>query len=249
MTPWIARTRAVAARCWWLACGISLVCPTQAADSAPAGQALSTNSVRGFSDAAPAPVRRLGDGVYEVGLVTLDQAAGTVSFPGAVNLRAGVVEYALVTRSGKIHESVFVTAASPMDVHVALLLLGVRPASTNAFPEDLSLPPPGEPVQVEVSWTRRGRTVKRRLEECVAAVATRRPLARGPWVYNGSLTEDGRFLAQLTGSIVALQIDPAALINNPRPGRDDDTFHQSNRKLLPPEGTPVRITIRRATRN
>jgi hypothetical protein len=68
-------------------------------------------------------------------------------------------------------------------------------------------------------------------------------MSRGDWVYNGSRVVEGTFLARRDGSLVAIISDPDALINNPRPGRDDDEIWRVNDKLTPPAGTPVQITI------
>ena len=53
----------------------------------------------------------------------------------------------------------------------------------------------------------------------------------------------GHFLAQVDGSIAALVRDPAALINNPRPGNDDDQIWEVYSKTTPPAGTAVDVTI------
>lgn len=190
--------------------------------------------------------RRIGPGRFEIGRVTLDQAKQSLSFPAAVNQRAGLIEYMVVTVSGKIHESVFRTDAAPRDIHLAALLLGLKPANTNAFPEEATAALPGQPVEIDVVWQVRGREVKRRLDEFVRSTDPARPFRRGPWVYNGSFLAEGAFVAQYGGSIVAIQTDPSALMNNPRPDRTDDDIHVVEPKRLPQDGTRVTIVIRPA---
>ena len=51
------------------------------------------------------------------------------------------------------------------------------------------------------------------------------------------------FLAQREGSVVAVIADPDAMINNPRPGRDNDQLWQINTNTVPPIGTVVQFTI------
>src|SRR5437868_14519404 len=82
------------------------------------------------------PVRALGGGVFQVGEVTLDQSNRTVRFPARVNMRDETVEYAIVHRTGKTHESIFRTEVRPRDIHVAMLLLDVKPMMTNSFGGD-----------------------------------------------------------------------------------------------------------------
>ncbi len=54
---------------------------------------------------------------------------------------------------------------------------------------------------------------------------------------------EGRFLAQLDGAFAALVTSPAAVINNPRRGNDDDSIWIVNEKAVPAVKTPVDITI------
>ena len=200
------------------------------------------------SGSASLQPRRIDSNVYAVGAVTLDKERGTVSFPVSVNQRSGVVEYAVVTAAGKTHESVFRTEAQPQQIHLAMLLLGARPANTDFFPADRSTPPPGERVMLEVSWKDAGRETRRALEDFVVTTNNHRTLAKGPWAYNGSYLAGTNFVAQRDGSIISVHVDPDALINNPRPGREDDDLHHVNTPALPPEGVPVQLIIRLASR-
>jgi len=69
-------------------------------------------------------------------------------------------------------------------------------------------------------------------------------MSRGNWVYNGSRIVEGTFLAQRDGSLVSIISDQDALINNPRPGRENDEIWQVNTNTVPPVGTAVQITIK-----
>jgi len=201
-------------------------------------------------DNATAPgqtsVRDLGSGRLQVGCVTLDRIRRIVAFPVIVNQSAGPVEYAVVTPTGKIHESIFRTPAEPRDLQIAFLLLGARPVNARQFDLDPASTPPGEPVAIEVTWQRLGRSSRRSLAECVRVTDPPGRLAEGPWVYNGSFIVEGVFAAQATGSVIALQEDPAALINNPRPGRFNDELHRVNPKALPPRDKPATLIVRLA---
>lgn len=192
------------------------------------------------------PVRALGDGRFQVGLVRLDRNSQTVSFPAAVNLRDETIEYAVVHKTGKTHESIFRTSAKPKDIHVAMLLLGAKPMMTNSFGADGSGPPLGEKVFLEASWTNNGARVSYAIEDLVLNRETKQAMPRGEWIYNGSNFSEGAFTAQRDGSIISTHIDPDALINNPRPGRENDDLYAPNAKKLPPIGAPVEITIKLA---
>jgi hypothetical protein len=199
---------------------------------------------RTLAEEPTAPVRSLGNGRFAVGRVTLDKTSRTVSFPAAVNSRDEIVEYAVVHKNGKTHESIFRTEARPLDIQVALLLLNAKPVMTNSFGADGKAPPRGEKIFIEVSWTNKGARVQMPLEDLVLNRENTNTLTHGEWIYNGSTFSAGAFTAERDGSIVSIHIDPDALINNPRPGRENDDLHKPNAEKLPPVGAPVEITIR-----
>ncbi len=184
--------------------------------------------------------------MFALGQVQIDKTRRSVTFPVKVNQRDGVIEYAIVHTKGKTHESLLTTTVEPQHIHVALLLLGVKAANTNSFPENLKLPPPGEAVTIEVSWKTAGQETRRRLEELVQERETKKPMARGPWIYNGSHIFEKTFIAQRDGSIVATRIDPDALVNNPRLGRENEELYGVNPDALPPEDAAVSVTIQLA---
>ncbi len=191
-----------------------------------------------------APVRALGGGHFAVGLVMLDKGARSISFPATVNLREETVEYVVVHKTGKAHESIFRTDARPQDIHLAMLLLGARTVMTNRFgAEDRALPE-GSEIEIEVAWRDLFSEHRARAEDLVLNKETDKALARSVWIYNGSNFSEGVFTAQRDGSIVSIHIDPDALSNNPRPGRENDDLYRPHAERLPPMGAQVEITIR-----
>jgi hypothetical protein len=191
-------------------------------------------------------VRPLGGGEFEIGLVRLNKHERSVRFPAEVNMREQTVEYAVVHRTGKTHESVLRTEARPQDIHVAMLLLGAKPVMTRSFGPDGKALPLGESVRIEVSWTNAAGAVTRPIEDLVWNPEAKESLPRGDWIYNGSNFSEGAFTAQRDGSIISIHIDPEALVNNPRPGRENDDLHTPHAEKLPPLGTPVQVTMRLA---
>ena len=190
------------------------------------------------------PVQALGGGWFRVGEVTIDQSNRVARFPATMNLREETVEYAVVHKTGKTHESIFRTDARPQDVHMAMLLLRVKATMTNRFGLDGKGLPPGEKVWIEAGWTNDGARVEFPIEKLVMNKQTGQPLTRGEWIYNGSNFSEGAFTAQRDGSIVSIHIDPDALINNPRPGRENDDLYAPDAKTLPAIGARIDIVIR-----
>jgi hypothetical protein len=195
-----------------------------------AAAAQTTNSV----------VKQIAPGIFQIGRVRLDKQSRSIAFPAVVNMTEAAIEYAIVTKYGKTHESLLRTDAEPKDIHVAMLLLGAKGAS-NAVPEDPLKPIPGEPVIIELSWRDQGREKRLAIEELVWNVQTKTNLSKGPWIYNGSRVVNGIFTGEQEGSIVSLITDGDALVNNPRAGRDNDELCEVNSKRVPPLDTPMEV--------
>ena len=193
-----------------------------------------------------APIKTLPDGQLQIGLVTLDPKTKVVSFPAAVNMRTGLVEYAVVTTAGKVHESVFKTEAEPFHIHTAMLLLGAKLATnidaTVFFDPKREIPGPKLRVDVIIPGSN-GRTnlIDRFVRNAQDKTARENPIPF--WIYNGSRFSDGTFLAQREGSIVSLIADPAALINNPRQDRENDELWSANTAEVPPIDSPVQVRL------
>lgn len=199
-------------------------------------------------------MREVSPGVFEIGKMRLDQNAQSLTLPGVVNLREGLLEYLLVTERGSTHESLLVSNVPPHDVHFAMLLLGAKGAgitSAKDVPSGqidakyLKTAPKlkGESIQITVRWKDRGVEKSTPVENWILNTQTKKPMERGPWTYTGSMFNDGRFLAQVEGAHAALVTYPSALINNPRKGSDNDQIWAVNTKAVPAEETPVEIII------
>ncbi|MEO8425628.1 MAG: YdjY domain-containing protein [Verrucomicrobiota bacterium] len=191
------------------------------------------------------PLRKIDTGVFEIGNVRLDKNQRTIRFPAVVNMDQGAVEYLLVNESGKVHESVFRTEAEPYHIHLATLLVGAKESIAHSAGTATNTPPlAGNTVSISASWKTSGGESNSRGEDLIFNIQTRSAMSRGAWVYTGSRIVEGTFLAQRDGSVVSIISDPDALINNPRPGRENDEIWQVNTNAVPPAGTPVQITIK-----
>jgi membrane protein implicated in regulation of membrane protease activity len=184
--------------------------------------------------------------------IQIDKAKKTVTFPAEINLTDGLMEYVIVTDMGKTHESLLSTKIAPYDLQVAMLLLGIKPAgkADSEPPAQLnkqylqSAPElKGERVNLFAAWKDAQGRHRVRVEEMMWNLKENAVMTDGPWTYNGSEMFGGKFLAQVDGSIAALVRDSAALINNPRPGNDDDQIWQVYTKATPKVGTAVDVII------
>ena len=155
-------------------------------------------------------VKKIGANLYRVGDVTIDSKLQVAAFPAKVNQIIGLIEYALVTDSGKIHESFLSTKIKPRDVHAAMLLLGVKTPRN---------------VSVEIAWQVDGKWTRKSITSCIAQypleVASEQEnketdksfeLKPSSWTWTGSrVRPSGILTADESGSILSLQPDSDAL--------------------------------------
>ena len=205
--------------------------------------------------AAKPEIVRLSDTRSRLGVIEFDSATREIVLPAEVNMVKGLLEYALVGEKGKLHESLLSTKARAFDLNVVLLLLNYAPDEAwfvpPAKPKPLAEAKPSAQVEVSLRWkSPEGGTEKSaRLDEWITDLRTKKPASPTPWVYTGShLNEEGRFAAEVDGSLIALYHDARALMNSPREGADNDE-QWTPAKEVPPRGTPVTVVIKPKAEN
>lgn len=194
-------------------------------------------------------IEEAGPDKLRIGEVEIAKQDRSIRLPATFNMHDGTVEYALVTTTGKCHESLFSTTASPRDVHLAMLLLGVKPAKCVEGPDKRLQVPEGSAVEVRAEWQvgdqKHSHAIKELLTIARSASGMRKALAaENTWLYNGSRFNAAGFAASVEGSIVSLIADDFALINNAGDDRGDDEVHVPNSAMIPARGTPATIIIR-----
>lgn len=193
-------------------------------------------------------VKPLGNSVYQLGAILLNTETKRLSFPAQVNQTNQVLEYALVSDYGKTHESLLSTSVSPKELQVALLLMGLKASETLGDTNRPIRTRRNAWLRIYVDGESSGVQFSNRLESWIG-IGTKDSdkllsgLMNSNWVYTGSIIDHGKFVAQEEGSIVTLIRDPAAMISNPAPDREDDDIHYVNASVVPPKKTPVRVTF------
>ena len=228
-----------------LLAGLALALAAMAEDTPPPAKP---------EEPAKPTVREVSPGIFEVGKVRLDQKALTISFPGKLNMQRGLLEYLIVNPKGSAHESLLVTDVGASDIHFAMLLLGAKGGAITA-----EAPPPqqlderyfrtvpkltGDTVFITVKWQEEDAAQTAPVEDWLYNQADQKAIEHGPFIYNGSIVHEGRFLAQIDGNLVALVTAPTALLNNPRKNNDNDQMWNVNEKSTPRVNTPVEIIFR-----
>lgn len=193
--------------------------------------------------------KQTGSNTFQIGRVEFDKEKRTVTLPASVCVTNQIIEYALVTTRGKTYESLLATTASPVDVQLALLLLGVSQVPVLGDFKQPAPIPDTNALQIDVSWQINGQVTTVPLSQLVAFTdghpeVLGRPMSLDKWLCNGSQFDRWGFAAQREGSLVALIRDSAALVNNPGADRDNDLIHFPNPRILPEQGTLVSVIMR-----
>lgn len=206
-------------------------------------------------------VKKIGPTTFRVGLIEFDAKSKVISVPVVVNQReGGPIEYILVSEKGKTHESILTTKASPTNLQIVLKLLKYKAGEGDIF--DKLLPSEdrkvkggkseerGAAVDISVTWKNEENskpiminqlTIDGESIEKEGESGTLMP--KHPWNYTGSIVSQGRFLAEIEGSIIAIYLDPASLFNTTVPGAEIDERWGANHDLIPEIGTKATLKI------
>jgi len=189
---------------------------------------------------APA-LQYVSPGVFEIGKCKIFKERGAVELPASVNMKEGLLEYLLVGSSGKLHESLLRTDVEPYALQVALLLSGLEGSLTHLNAQGENRLPEGDPIEITVSWSEDGKEKTARIEEMV--LQGKEKAGQIPWVFTGSVVNNGSFAAQVTKSIIAVYHDPLAMIDHRLEDGASDEVWFANAQTTPPVGTPMTVTI------
>ncbi len=209
------------------------------------------NPLRAGEKPPEQPIVRLEGARLKMGEIEFDSKERTISFPAKVNMNQGNLEYLLVADHGKVHEALLSTRVQPFYLNVVFLLLKYQRA------ENFLPPLPGENKKktnqvlnetncfdCKLTWTnQKGEAQAALLTDWLYNGLTKKPVDRSRWVYSGATVDDnGSFMPQLEGSIIAIYTDYVAMINSPLDGNDNDEIWLPAPNL-PPVGTKVQITF------
>ena len=181
--------------------------------------------------------------------IRFDKEKKTVEIDGKICLAEGQLELFACAEGGKEYESLVSLQGEPWQMHVSLLLLGLKPGGEGGpkFQGDPTVPK-GDPLIIEVQWKENDKVVRKRAEDLMFDTKRNEPMAHIEWIFAGSKfvkDENGKdiYAANLDKSIVTVFHDPLSVIDNPLDTGGDDTVYIVNQKAVPPKDTPVTLII------
>ncbi len=197
------------------------------------------------SEAAPA-IEDLGDERYRIGTVTIDKAARKFSVGGKVLHLTQPLEYLAVKMEGyKGYESLLELETSAVDFQLACILIGLDDENSvkprYQFDEREA---EGQAVEINISWEVNG--ALKTTSAANAMTIGDGAFADAGWVYVGSRPspQDGSLLAEMSGTLIGFVHDPLSIIEH-RTGAPADSYGAitGNSEVLPPEGSPITLTV------
>jgi len=217
-------------------------------DAAAQTPAVAPASASTPAPAAAAPAMKpLGGERYQIGNIVVDRKARQMTIPARVHVVDRPLEYLLTAKGGmKEYESLLETDASGTELNLACILLGLeRDKTQEAYVQFSQKRVSGPRVDIMLSRKDGDRTTSVAAAEVLFDTGQK---AREPidWVYTGSQkdSQDGRFAADVTGTLIGFVHDPNTIIESAM-GLGIGAYGSvnGNTALLPPAGADVDLVI------
>ncbi|MDC0547812.1 YdjY domain-containing protein [Opitutales bacterium] len=188
---------------------------------------------------------KISDGIYQFGDILIDRKSNTIEILAITNQISGLVEYGIVHEDGKIHESLFRTKIRPQILHTSLLLLKAKPVAS--FFENLWSDEPkvinydNYCFDIFVNWEMNGTKFNKTFEKLSINQNRKQSVEKKSFIFTGSRVIEGTFLAETSGSILAIYADDNAILNNSDYDSANDDVWIANKEEMPPLELPVMI--------
>ncbi|HZE97926.1 MAG TPA: YdjY domain-containing protein [Planctomycetota bacterium] len=144
----------------------------------------------------------------------------------------------------KAHETIVNFDMNPSEIHKALESLGLK-AGKPGRGDDVCSGPELE-IGLELPAVNGRPAGFVRLEELLVDKKTGRTLPLIKWHFTGSVLKDGKYAADTTGTMVGLYpVTDEVVMQSALTMREESLIKlETNKKILPPENTPVSLLIR-----
>jgi hypothetical protein len=158
------------------------------------------------------------------------------------------LEFLAVVRNGNEYESIVRTDAKPSDLHLALLMLGLKPGEPVHYSESTKtwLPPSGPPVVIWFEYDKDGKHQKVPATRWMRDVHTKHEPPAFSWVFTGSKTmSDGTYAADPTGYLISVINNELSVLDVPdlKSRALEARELERNPDTMPATGTPVTMIL------
>jgi hypothetical protein len=158
------------------------------------------------------------------------------------------LEFLAVVRNGNEYESIVRSDAKPSDLHLALLMLGLKPGEPVHYSESTKtwLPPTGPPIVIWFEYDKDGKHEKVPATRWMRDLHTKHEPPAFSWVFTGSKTmSDGTYAADPTGYLISVINNELSVLDVPdlKARALEARELERNPDTEPPTGTPVTMIL------
>ncbi|MEJ6567606.1 MAG: YdjY domain-containing protein [Akkermansiaceae bacterium] len=209
------------------------------------------------ADALKKPeIKQLNANEYQIGKVKLNKKTREITFGAGVNLVDRPLEYLLVNGKGKVHEALFLSNISPLNLNIAMKLLGFQESKELFEIVDEDYRPTGKFFEVSdevkkaarldilVKYKVDGKSKTVSINDLIVHSITKKPMSTGPWLYTGSYLHNGQFKAEVSGDLFAIFPRQPAMVSYPGKDNLNDDIWFTHPTRMPEEGTVVTFIIK-----
>ncbi len=181
--------------------------------------------------------------------VWIDAKKKEVIVGGKICFRKGLLEMFACPKGTKEHESVVAVNSKAYLVHTGLLAIGAKPGTPVQYqPEYVAAT--GTPINVEVEWTTAdGKTIRRRAQDMVRHLRTRKPLQED-WIFAGSgfwedETTGKKYYQAEGGELICVSNFSTAMLDLPVESSqaNSNLLFEALSDNIPELGTDVRLIL------
>ena len=195
----------------------------------------------------PPTTERSGLREYVPGL-KIDWTNRHIEIDSEVVLRKGPLELLACSPKTREHESILVVRPRPLHIFQALGLIGLTPGAPVRYDEakERWLPPDGEQVGIRIRYRDDRGEREVAAAEWLRTTKDKKVPSDMTWVFAGSgKLEDGRFLADLDGTVICVVDFDSALVavGSLHTADNELLWLEANTDAIPAAGTPCTIVI------
>lgn len=165
----------------------------------------------------------------------------------AVNAKIPL-EFLCVLAGTAEHETILRTHAKPSNIHLALLMLGLKPGHPMRYVADSEkwIPPEGPALDISVRFMKDGKVVSLPAWQLFRDLQNKKPMPPQRWIFAGSkVYNTGQYAADITGQIISIVNFDYTLIDVPQvaSSANDQLQYEVNPDTVPPEKTAVTLVL------
>lgn len=207
--------------------------------------------------APPKPeIKQLNEHEFQIGKVKLNRKTREIKFGAGVNLIDRPLEYLLVNGKGKVHEALCITDVSPLNLNIAIKLIGLKESHelfeivdndyrpTGKFPDVPDEIKKAARLDIFLEWPVEGVKKRIKINDLIYNPVIEKPMADGPWLYTGSYIHEGQFKAEVTGDLFAIHPRQPPMINYPGKDHTGENDWLPDSKLMPAEDSVVTFILK-----